>query len=120
VSFDYAEIAQVAHEILAEFGSGAVLTKTSPGDYDPDAGAAQLAPINHDCTAVVLPYDDRHIDGTLILRGDKQAMLSAVSLTAKPAPGDMLAWAGTRFRVIAAEDLAPAGVSVLFTLQVRA
>lgn len=120
MAFDYAEIAQVAHEILAEFGSAAVLTKTSAGEYDPDAGAASLAPTNYDCTAVVLPYEDRHIDGTLILRGDKQAMLSAVSLSAKPSPGDVLAWAGAKFRVIAAEDLAPAGVSVLFTLQVRA
>lgn len=119
MSFDYAEIAQVAHEILAEMGSAGLITrKERNGVYDPSAGGYLEATLTQPCTAVVLPIDQKLVNGTTVLATDEQAYVSAVGLTL-PAPTQILTWQGVDYTLIGVKNLAPAGLSVLVELIVR-
>jgi hypothetical protein len=119
MAFDYAGLALTAEEIIAEFGAAAVLSRTTSGGYDPETGiSAPEATTLQNVTAVCIDYDAKFIDGTLILRGDKQVFISANGVTV-PAAGDRFAWQGGEYSVIAVTPLSPAGVVLLYELQVR-
>lgn len=115
----YGELSIDADEIIKEFGGTTTLTKPGTPTYDPSTGETTATPTVLPCAAVVFPYEDRFIDGTLILQGDQQAYLSAIGLTV-PVPGDVLAWGGVNYTVIRTKNLGPNGVTfVLYELQVR-
>lgn len=119
MSFDYAEIAQVAHEILAEMGSAGLITRKERGGvYDPAAGAYPETTVTQSCTAVVFPIDQKLVNGTTVLASDEQAYLSAVGLVL-PAPPQVLTWQGVDYTLVRVKNLAPAGVSVLVDIIVR-
>lgn len=118
MSFDYAEVAQIARELLAEFGSTGQLKTSVAGTYDPETGTIPQTVTTADVTACMFAYPERLINGTTILHGDQQAYLSAVGLT-MPKTGDVMVWKGADYQVISAKPLAPAGVNVLAILQVR-
>lgn len=120
MSFDYAEIAIVARELIAEFGGPGVHKRIVPGgDYDPETGTTTPdAEISQDVLAVVLPIRQGLIDGETVLRTDEMAYLSAVNLTA-PKATDVLTWQGKSYTIMDVVDLAPAGMSVLVKMIVR-
>lgn len=114
----YAELAQVAQDLLAEYGQETTLTKVTAGVYNPATGTAAETRTPRTVTAAAFDYETKYIDGTLILSGDKQVFMSVVG-NEEPKPGDLLAWMGRDWRVITFKNLAPAGISVLYELQVR-
>lgn len=119
MSFDYADIAATADEILREFGAAGIVTRKEPGGvYDPDTGTYPDTPVSQNCTAVVFPINQKLVDGVTVLRTDEQAYLSAVGLTA-PAATQVLTWAGVDYTIMDVKNLAPAGVAVLVELIVR-
>jgi hypothetical protein len=118
MSFDYTEVASIAHELLEEFGAVGQLTRSTPGVYDPSLGAAPVTVTSQDVTAAVFAMPAHLIDGTTVLQGDEQAYMSALGIT-DPAPLDVLTWQGVGYTVISAKRLAPAGVAVLHELHVR-
>lgn len=119
MSFDYGEIAQLADELLREFGGPGLLThKERSGEYDPVLGDYPEIEVTLDCTAAVFPIDHKLVDGTTVLSTDEQAYLSAVGLAA-PTPAQRLTWQGKGYTILRVENLAPAGESVLYTLIVR-
>lgn len=120
MTFDYNAAAADADELLAEFGQACVLGSVTTGAYDPATGEAGTTSAPHPVTAAILAYPQHFIDGSLILTGDKRALVSPLGLAVSPKPGDTLTdAAGTEYKVIDAKELAPAGVVVLWTLQVR-
>jgi hypothetical protein len=120
MSFDYAETANTADELLTEFGQGCILTSITDGAYDPATGDAQTLSVLHPIIAAIFDYPQRFIDGTLIRTGDKRVLASPVGLTVEPKPGDTLTDAtGKVYQVIDAKATAPAGTVVLWTIQVR-
>lgn len=115
----YDDLALTADELLVEFGAAAVLSRTIAGGYDPATGTSAPGSVAiQNVTAVCIDYEAKFIDGTLILRGDKQVFMSAKDVTL-PAAGDKFTWQGAEYSVIAVTPLAPAGVVVLFEIQVR-
>lgn len=119
MSFDYADLALTADELLVEFGASATLSRTIAGGYDPEAGISAEQSVDvQNITAVCIDYDAKFIDGTLVLRGDKQVFMSAKDVT-PPAAGDKFTWQGGEYSVIAVTPLAPAGIVALYELQVR-
>lgn len=118
-AFDYAGMALSADELLREFGSSATLTRTTPGQYDPEAGASTPETVaTQTVTAVCIDYENAYIDGSLILRGDKQVFVSPKDIT-PPAAGDKFTWQGAEYSVISVTPLAPSGVTVLIEMQAR-
>lgn len=118
-AFDYAAMARTAQRLLQRFGARTTLTRPGTPTYDPETGETTATPVVENCTAAVFPYGDKFVDGTLILATDRQAFIAAVGL-AEPKPGDVLAWGGQGLTVIKAKNIAPAGLPVLYDVQVRA
>ncbi|MCO5355063.1 hypothetical protein [Acidovorax kalamii] len=115
----YTEMAQVADEILHEFGAAGTLTyKTRSGEYDTELGDYPEVPVTQACTAVVFPVEEKLVDGTTVLATDEQAYLSAVGLSI-PEPTHVLTLGGVARTVVSVKNLAPAGTSVLVELIVR-
>lgn len=118
--FDYNAAAADADELLTESGQACVLGSVTTDAYDPAESEAVVTNAAHPVTAAILAYPQHFIDGSLILAGDKRALVSPVGLTVTPKPGDTLTdAAGAEYKVIDAKELAPAGTVVLWTLQVR-
>ncbi|MBS0227672.1 MAG: hypothetical protein JSS23_03135 [Proteobacteria bacterium] len=116
----YGDLAADADSLLKEFGAAGTITrKEQSGEYDPATGNYTEAIASQDVTALVIDYPQRLIDNTTVLQGDKQVYVSAVGLIT-PKPTDRLAWQGRDYTVVNVKDLAPAGLSVLVELQVRA
>jgi hypothetical protein len=120
MSFDYVSMGVTADELISEFGAAAVLSRTTSGGYDPETGiSAPQSTTLQNVTAVCIDYSAEFVDGTLILRGDKQVFLSANGVTL-PAAGDKFAWQGGEYSVIAVTPLAPNGITtLLYELQIR-
>ncbi|MGY3265803.1 hypothetical protein [Lysobacter sp. HA35] len=115
-AFDYARTAATATRLLQRFGAAATLKRRADATYDPTTGttAATVTPLA--TTAVVIDYDAKSIDGTLIRQGDRRGYLIAA---VAPRQDDALTWQGADLTVIAVRILAPAGVAVLYEAQLR-
>lgn len=117
-AFNYASTAATADRLLKRFGARVEMSRTVPGVYDPATGTAHVTTTEQTVTAAVFDYQQRYVDGTKILAGDRQCFLSAVGVT-EPLQGDTFAWDGKSMVVVAVKKLAPAGLAVLYELQVR-
>ena len=125
MAFDYANTAQTVLRLLARFGAATTLTRPGVSAYDPTTGTVNATPVVDAVTAAVFPYmlrrlDDRSIDGTLIFATDKQAYIASPTGLAEPKPGDVLLWQGVGLTVVTCKSVAPAGVAVIYEMQVRA
>lgn len=117
----YTRAIATVERMLRKYGAETTLTTpsaTAP-TYNTATGVSTPAsPTVDPVQAVVFPYADKYIDGTLILAGDEQAYISAVGIT-EPKPGSVLAWRGKSYTTVRAKVLGPSGVNVLYELQVR-
>lgn len=116
MTFDYARSAATALRLLQRFGATATLKRQSAGSYDPSTGTDTVTETSLSTTAAVFAYDQKYIDGTLILQGDQRGYLSNEQ---EPQQGDLLAWGGVDLRVVAVRPLSPAGTVVLYEAQLR-
>lgn len=117
MAFDYAEFAEIAVELLEEFGQAGQLerpTSTGPA-HTPVAGA----PLLYDATFVIRKFKTRDIDGTRILATDKIAVISP-NLTVEPKTSDLLREAnGSKFRFVTIDPIRPATMTIAYIAQVR-
>lgn len=115
-AFNYAATAATATRLLQRFGAACTLKRQTTGEYDPATGETPITVTEFPTTAAVFAYDQKYIDGTLILQGDQRAYMAPAVV---PKQGDVLAWQGKDWSVIAIKPLAPAGVDCLFEAQLR-
>ena len=115
-SFNYPATAATATRLLERFGAAAVLVRTTAGAYDPATGATPVTDTMLPTTAAVFAYDQKYIDGTLILQGDQLAYCAPA---VEPKQGDKFTWQGATRTVISVKPTSPAGVPVLFEAQIR-
>lgn len=99
-TFDYAEMQDVAHELITEFGQAGTVTRLAPADL-----VYGGTPTATDYPAVLVPmqYEAREIDGTVIKTGDVKIYISAVGLPITPQPGDLAVVNGKTYRIINAD-----------------
>lgn len=115
--FNYPGTAATATRLLKRFGAPATLIRAEgPPVYDPETGQTAPADVSTPTTAAVFAYDQKFIDGTLILQGDQQAYCMP---GVEPMQGDRFQWQGKVYTVITVKPLAPAGTPVLFAAQIR-
>lgn len=127
MAFDYGETAQDVREALEEAGALSSLTWTPPPISDaPDA--AVPAPLTFSGWSVILDYGYKQIGtqpDSLIVAGDRQVLLAVFDETTgaampqPPAESNIIAPDGIEYTVKLAKPLAPAGVPVMFDLNVR-
>jgi hypothetical protein len=115
-TFNYAATAATATRLLQRFGASATIKRQTTGAYDPSTGTTPVTVTELATTAAVFAYDQKYIDGTLILQGDQRALLAPYQ---EPRQGDKLTWQGKDFEIIAVKPTSPAGMPVLFEAQLR-
>lgn len=115
-AFDYSKTAATATGLLQRFGAACTLKRQTGGTYDPTTGTTPVTVTELPTTAAVFAYDQKYIDGTLVLQGDQRAYMVAGVV---PVQGDVLAWQGRDYQVVAVKPLSPAGVNCLFEAQIR-
>lgn len=113
----YDEMAGTAAELLTEFGATSTLTRVTTGEYDPATGTAATTTETEDVKAAVFDYPAQLVDGLVIQRGDKRVIAEVKTLV--PQAVDKFTWQGEVYQIVNVKALAPAGVGVLNTLQVR-
>ena len=120
--FNYANTAATADRLIKRFGASAILRRVlnDVAAYDPATGTV-TAPtvVDTACSAVVIDYDQKMIDGTLIRNGDKRVYMSVVGV-GLPLVADLFVWQSVTYACIAVKPLAPSGsIFVLYELQIR-
>jgi hypothetical protein len=121
VSFDYRRSAATAIRLLKKFGADATIVRVGEPVYGTSTGTTAPSETEISTTAAVFDYDQKYIDGTLIKQGDKQALCAPGQ---KVEQGDRLRYkddtgADATATVVTVKPLAPAGVPVLYTAQIR-
>ena len=77
----YTGLRSTAATMLGGKGRAMTLHKRTPGAYDPATAAAAVTEVEHSCTGAEFDFPALLIDGTMIQRGDKKVLLSALGLT---------------------------------------
>lgn len=119
MSFDYAELAATALELLTEFGGDVTRRSYTAGVYDPATGLT--TPTTADTTRQGALFDfgaGKTLErGTLIQAGDKQMLLDA---TAAVSPQDHFIDAGgTEYVIVSIGEIKPASTVVIYDLHLR-
>jgi hypothetical protein len=118
----YDEMADVALELITEFGQTVALQRTEPGEYDPETGTigdgvAQEQPAQ----GILLEYTGQEFEASsLIQTGDKKLKIAAKDLEWPPQLANKAVVQGRTYSVINAGETNPAGTPLIYTLQVRA
>ena len=109
----YSELAEVAVELLTEFGQAVTLTRTTGKSIDPVTGDITAGTSDDQETiGVIKPYSESLIDGTLIQVGDKEAIIMA---TIAPLTSDRI----NGMQIIKIIKINPAGTVLVYKVQVR-
>lgn len=115
----YDEMAALADELLGEYGAPALLTRVTPGGYDPDTGTTTPdVTTTWDGTGAAFDYEQDDIDGTKIRQGDQRVYMSVAGVV-NPQTGDTLTIDGVVLNVVISRALKPASTAVLYDVQVR-
>jgi hypothetical protein len=115
----YSEMADVADELITEFGQSVTHKVQSGTAYDPDTGSSTVSyvdTVGHGC---IVEFDKDMIDGTKVRIGDKLALVSPIGLT-EPKDGDLFVIGAETWNVVPPVSVvAPAGVACLYEVQLR-
>lgn len=114
--FDYGDMVAVARELLAEFGSLAVLTHTTASAFNHTTQQYEPQTTTMQGNAAVFAYDEREIDGNQITTGDAKMYLELIAF--EPRVGDMVAHGGKDWRIKNVKPIAPSGERVVYVLQI--
>lgn len=113
------KLSAVAQRLLAKYGQSMTLSRDTPGSYDPATATVTNTTTTAADSGVIFPYADglSMVEGSLIQRGDQQVF---INIATAPRPADRLTVGAKVYNVINVKEIAPAGTSVLYELQVRA
>lgn len=119
MSFDYAELATLSQELLAEFGADATLSHVTQGAYDTASGTKASTSV--DSTRKVAIFDfgsgvTQH-SGNLVEQGDKMALMDSLGIA--PGVADSVTFGAVKFSILSMQEVNPAGTPVIYTLHLR-
>ena len=114
----YSDMAATALELLTEFGASVTLPRTTGGSIDPiDGYTVAGSDASVTTTGLLLPYKDSMIDGTRILSGDKELVLSNEQV---PLPSDKPTIDGENWSIVSIKTIKPDALTpVVYFCQVR-
>ena len=117
----YGDVAMVALDMIAQFGQRITLRNITPGAYDPSTGT-QAPDIITEQPAVAMLVEYKGFEfqtGTLIQQGDKKLKVPALGLEWPPDMKTKAIIADKAWSVVNVKAINPAGVPILYELQVR-
>lgn len=113
----YDDMADVAVELIGEFGAPVTLTKNTP-TYDTEQSEVTESTATYTGVAVRTEYKIGDIDGTLIKQGDALLVIAPVGME-KPETGDEITYDGETWKVVEGFIVRPATTTVCFKAQIR-
>ena len=110
----------VARELKA-FGRVVSISHKTVGAYDADTGVATSTSISYSGMGRVGYYSDKLIDGTMILRDDRQVTWQPDSANEsfRPSNGDVLSYDAEELTVVSVKEREVGGEWFSYTLQCR-
>lgn len=117
MAFDYVELGNISADLLKEFGQILAIKRIAEKHYDPASGNNEIVTENYSGYGCAFNYSTNEIDGTRIQTGDMVILLEKTPVM--PMIGDIVKLDSVEMRVINVERICPAGIDVLYKLQVR-
>ncbi len=121
----YDDMAQVAANLIAEYGQSVVLTYSQPGAYDTATGKTTAGSVSIiSAIGIQRAYRAREIDGSMIQQGDNRLVLSPFDGDGQPLSGVKVNGRvemadGSTWTVVSVEPISPAGKALVFVIQLR-
>ena len=115
---NYNSIKGTARSLLAKFGQSMTLVKTTSDSYNTTTGANTLTTSSTTDLGVILPYGDalNSAPDSLVKQNDQQIFIQMATV---PSVTDKITVAGVDYNIVSVKAIEPAGVNVLYELQVR-
>jgi len=121
---DYSAIATRVKGLLTTYGTTMVLSRYSPGTFNPITGRyASSSTLTCNVIGIIKsPFrhnmGDRFLDGSLILEGDRELII-ATSSTYTPGLGDTITAASVDYSVVGLHTIEPSGMDIVYRCLVR-
>jgi len=118
----YNEMAVMALDMITEFGQPVTISKTEPGEYDPETGGESPgATIEQTAQGILLDFTGQEFqNNSLIKRGDKKLKIAAQGLEWVPDLLNKVIIQGRTWSIVPPlKEVNPAGTLILYELQVR-
>lgn len=118
----YDEMAVMALEMITEFGQPVTISKTEPGEYDPETGGpAPGVTVEQIAQGILLDFTGQEFqNNSLIRQGDKKLKIAAQGLAWVPGLLDKVVAQGRAWSIVPPlKEVNPAGTPILYELQVR-
>jgi hypothetical protein len=115
---NYNALKNTARNLLANFGQSMVLTKYLVGTYNATTGENSSTTSTTTDIGVILPYGDglKSTENSLIKQDDQQVF---IQMSVIPNIADKLTINSIDYDIVSVKAIEPAGVNVLYELQVR-
>lgn len=114
----YSGLQATASRILKDKGQEVTFTHTTPGSFDPilgeDVGPTTSLIVGF---GVALDYNNSEVDGTIVQSGDIRFILENVIVA--PVNGDTVPIDSKVHRVMNIKPTSPAGIPVIYEVQLR-
>jgi hypothetical protein len=118
----YDEMAVMALEMITEFGQPVTISKTEPGEYDPETGGESPGfTIEQAAQGILLDFTGQEFqNNSLIKQGDKKLKIAAQGLEWVPDLLNKVIIQGRTWSIVPPlKEVNPAGTPILYELQVR-
>ena len=113
----YSGLQTVAANLLASKGQLLTFSRDTETSFDPGPGDVQSTPSTYTGNGVALDYNKGEIDGTVVVKGDIKLILEAT--TTAPINGDRVTIDSIIYRVMTVKPTSPAGIVVIYEIQLR-
>ncbi|KPG98341.1 hypothetical protein AEQ67_13385 [Pseudomonas sp. RIT-PI-q] len=118
----YDEMAEMALDMITEFGQPVTIRATTVGEYDPDIGSAPPDTITEQTAqGILLDFTGQEFqNNSLIKQGDKKLKIAAQGLAWAPDLLNKVVVQGRIWSIVPPlKEINPAGTPILYELQVR-
>lgn len=120
---DYTRLRAMANQQLKDKGLTCTITKQTAGTYSTSTGVASVSTSTQSAYGALFDYENKNIDGSLVKKGDRRLLLSALNtalaaLTA-PSVNDTVTANSVTYTIVAVRPVAPSGVAVAYDCQIR-
>jgi len=114
----YSKIAATAKGLLVKHGKSVTLVRSTGGSFDPVTGATVAGTdASVTTTGIIKPYPDNVVDGTRILAGDRELVLSNEH---QPLADDRVTIGGENWSIVNIRTVMPDdATAVVYFCQVR-
>ncbi|PIF53514.1 hypothetical protein CLU80_6033 [Pseudomonas sp. 29] len=118
----YDRTAATALRLITQFSQPVTISKTEPGEYDPEVGGdTPGATIEQTAQGILLDFTGQEFqNNSLIKQGDKKLKIAAQGLEWAPELLNKVVVQGRTWSIVPPlKEINPAGTPILYELQVR-